>query len=68
MDYNGRKRIPYIPPAEYDKVAREFLEQFYPDALQNSMPVPIEEIAKTGLCSVYLSIRRTGYLWDDNLY
>ncbi len=49
MDYNSRKLVPYIPPAEYDKVAREFLEQFYPDALKNPMPVPIEEIAKTGL-------------------
>ena len=41
MDYNGRKLVPYIPPAEYDKVAYEFLEQFYPDALKNPMPVPI---------------------------
>ena len=49
MDYNGRKLVPYIPPAEYDKVAYEFLEQFYPDALKNPMPVPIEEIARTGL-------------------
>ena len=49
MDYNGRKLVPYIPPAEYDKVAHEFLEQFYPDALKNPMPVPIEEIAKIGL-------------------
>jgi hypothetical protein len=49
MDYNGRKLVPYIPPSEYDKVAHEFLEQFYPDALKNPMPVPIEEIARTGL-------------------
>ena len=37
MDYNGRKLVPYIPPAEYDKVAHEFLEPFYPDALKNPM-------------------------------
>ena len=49
MDYNSRKLVPYIPPAEYDKVAHEFLEQFYPDALKKPMPVSIEEIAKTGL-------------------
>ena len=49
MDYNGRKLVPYIPPAEDDKVAYEFLEQFYPDALKNPLPVPIEEIARTGL-------------------
>ena len=49
MDYNSRKLVPYIPLAEYDKVACEFLEMFYPDALKNPMPVPIEEIAKNGL-------------------
>ena len=49
MDYNGCKLVPYIPPAEYDRVAHKFLEQFCPDALKNPMPVPIEEIAKTGL-------------------
>ena len=49
MDYNGRKLVPYIPPTEYDNVAYEFLEQFYPDALKNPMPIPIEEIAKKGL-------------------
>ena len=41
MDYNSRKLVPYIPPAEYDNVANEFLERFYPDALKNPMPVPI---------------------------
>ena len=41
MDYNGRKLVPYIPPTEYDNVAYEFLEQFYPDALKNPMPIPV---------------------------
>lgn len=45
----NRKLLPYIPSKEYDKVAREFLEQYYPDALMKPMPVPIEQIAKTGL-------------------
>ena len=49
MDYNGRKLVPYIPSAEYDKVARDFLELFYPDALKKPMPVPIEKIAKNKL-------------------
>ena len=49
MDYNGSKLVPYIPPSEYDKVACEFLEQFYPDALKDPMPVPIEEIAQASL-------------------
>lgn len=46
MDYSGRRLVPYIPPAEYDKVAQEFLETYYPQALTNPMPVPIEDIAK----------------------
>ena len=49
MDYNGRKLVPYIPPAEYDNVANEFLERYCPDALKNPMPVPIEDIARNGL-------------------
>lgn len=49
MDYNSRKLVPYIPPAEYDNVANGFLERFCPDALKNPMPVPIEDIARNGL-------------------
>ncbi len=49
MDYNGRKLVPYIPPAEYDNVAREFLEVFYPDALNKPISVPIMDIAQNGL-------------------
>lgn len=49
MSYNNRKLIPYIPPSEYDHVAREFLEQYYPEALKKPMPIPIEEIAKNAL-------------------
>lgn len=49
MGYSDSKLIPYIPSGEYDNIAYEFLEQFYPDALKSPMSVPIEEIAKTGL-------------------
>lgn len=58
MDFNSRKMIPYIPPTEYDGVAQEFLEQFYPDALKKPMPVPIEEIAKDviGLNVLYICL------------
>ena len=49
MDFNARKMIPYIPPADYDKVATEFLETYYSEALQNPMRVPIENIARNGL-------------------
>lgn len=49
MDYNGRRFVPYIPPTEYENVAQEFLETYYPAALANPMPVPIEDIATNGL-------------------
>lgn len=49
MNFNGRSLVSYIPPSEYDKVAREFLELFYPEALKTPMPIPIEEIARTML-------------------
>jgi hypothetical protein len=49
MGYNERKYVPYIPKSEYDNVARDFLDQYYPEALTEPMPVPIEEIAKKGL-------------------
>ncbi len=49
MGYSDRKLIPYIPPSEYDKVASEFLELYYPEALNQPLPVPIEQIAKSGL-------------------
>lgn len=49
MSYNSRKLIPYIPPSEYDNIACEFLEQYYPDALKKPISIPIEEIAKNAL-------------------
>ncbi len=45
MDYRARKLIPYIPPEEYDIIATEFLEEYYPDALKKPMIVPIKNIA-----------------------
>ena len=53
MDFSGRRLVPYIPPAEYDKVALEFLEKYYPRALANPMPVPIEDIAKASLMDIF---------------
>ena len=35
MDYAARRVIPYIPPSDYDRIATEFLEEYYPDALKN---------------------------------
>lgn len=48
-DFTARKMIPFIPPADYDKVATEFLESFCPEALKEPMRIPIEEVAKNGL-------------------
>lgn len=49
MDYTNRKLVPYIPPAEYDNVARAFLEAFYPEALNKPLSIPIMDIAQNGL-------------------
>lgn len=46
MDYNQQSLIPIIYATEYDDVAREFLEKYFPDALCQAMPVPIKEIAE----------------------
>lgn len=48
-DFLARKMIPYIPPESYDKIAKEFLEAYYPDALKKPMRVPIENIAQNVL-------------------
>ncbi len=48
-DFNASKLIPYIPREDYDKIATEFLREFYPEALQKPMRVPIEDIAQNGL-------------------
>jgi len=49
IDFSARKMIPYIPPADYDKVATEFLETYYPEALNNPTRVPIEDVARNGM-------------------
>lgn len=45
MDYNSNTLIPYIPANEYDTVAEEFLDRYYPEALEKPIPVPIKEVA-----------------------
>lgn len=49
--------VPIIKKTEFDKVASEFLSDYYPQALKTPMPVPIMEIArkKMGLkiCTKY---------------
>lgn len=49
MEYNQNTLIPIIPAAEYDKVAEEFLEQYYPVALLKPQKVPILDIARDKL-------------------
>lgn len=46
MDYNMRNLIPIISASEYDNVAKEFLEAYFPEAILESRPVPILDIAK----------------------
>ena len=49
MEYNQNTLIPIIPAAEYDAVAEEFLERYYPEALLKPQKVPILDIARDKL-------------------
>lgn len=46
MRYNQDSLIPVISASEYDDVATEFLETYYPAALIKPQPVPIEDVAR----------------------
>lgn len=49
MYSNAKRLLPFIPKNDYDKIATEFLEQYYPQALDKPQRVPIEQIAYEGL-------------------
>lgn len=49
MDYNQRTLIPFIPSSEFDTVAEQFLDTYYPEALIKPQPVPILDIARNKL-------------------
>ncbi|MCQ2754832.1 MAG: ImmA/IrrE family metallo-endopeptidase [bacterium] len=57
--------IPYIPSKDYDKIAYEFLEKFYPEALKSPMPVPIVNIAKD---KIGLNIQNVCLSEELNIY
>lgn len=46
INYNVKNLIPIIPAIEYDNVAKEFLQLYYPGALLEPMRVPILDIAR----------------------
>lgn len=46
MDYNQNSLIPVIPTSEYETVATQFLEFYFPEALLKPQPIPILDIAK----------------------
>ena len=46
MAYNTETLLPYIPSADYDKIATEFLETYFPDALYKPQSIPILDIAR----------------------
>lgn len=41
--------VPHYAKADFDSVATEFLTQYYPEALDGPIPVPIRVIAKKKL-------------------
>lgn len=49
MGYNMETLLPYIPPAEYDNVATEFLETYYPQGLYKPQAIPILDIARDNI-------------------
>jgi hypothetical protein len=49
MEYNQNTLIPIIPASEYDAVAEEFLERYYPEALLKPQKIPILDIAREKL-------------------
>lgn len=69
-DYVARKLIPFIPPRDYDKVATEFLELYYPDALKTPMRIPIEEVAKNnlGLDIKYMRINEESDIYGMTIF
>lgn len=46
MDFNSETLLPYIPPSEYDNVATDFLERYFPGAISKPQRVPILEVAR----------------------
>lgn len=46
---SSQNLVPILQKSEFDDVATKFLEQYFPQALEEPMPVPIEEIATTSM-------------------
>ena len=69
MDYNMHNLIPFIPPAEYDKVAEEFLSEYCPEALSHPMAVPIEKIAADmGLKVQYVCLSEDSDIYGATIF
>lgn len=69
MDYNMNNLIPYIPLEDYDKVAEEFLCEYYPEALKHPMAIPIEEIAKDmGLDVQYVCLSEESDVYGATIF
>lgn len=69
MDYNMSNLIPFIPPAEYDKVAEEFLEEYCPEALKYPMAIPIEKIAADmGLTVQYVCLSEDSDIYGATIF
>ena len=68
--YGDKKLVPYIPPAEYDDVAKTFLEQYFPDALSTPMQVPIEDIAihSMGLNIIYVCLSEESDIYGMTIF
>ncbi len=65
MSYGLSRYVPYIPSSEYDKVAEDFLDEYFPDALRTPQPVPIEKIARE---SMGLDVRYVCLSEEQDIY
>lgn len=69
MDYNMNNLIPFIPPSEYDMVAEQFLEEYFPEALKRPMAIPIEKIAADmGLKVQYVCLSEEADIYGATIF
>lgn len=60
----SRDWVPYIPKKEFDNIAESFLKKYYPVALRQPTPIPVELIVS----EMGLSIHREKLTLDDSVF
>ncbi|HFI0087713.1 TPA: XRE family transcriptional regulator [Streptococcus suis] len=60
----SKEWVPYIRKREFDDIAESFLKKYYPEALRQPIPVPVEEIVSR----MGLSIHQEKLTVDDSIF